>query len=78
MGDAFDTEVLRSNAFDEAMGDSLLGVGSMGNIYGHKVTGTVGRVYRLHGKCIIFREDKNEISTVGDAHTGSTLVQFGL
>lgn len=69
MGDAFDNEKDRGKTFDRAMAGFLQGVGTGFSLHGHEVSREVGRIYHLAQRCVIFREDKVEIGTGGDAYT---------
>jgi hypothetical protein len=68
MGDSFDDEDDRSQAFDEAMDRFLPGVDGNRKLTGNGVNGEADRVYRVGGVARIFREDKLEMGR-GDAYT---------
>jgi hypothetical protein len=68
MGNPFDNEEDRSQAFDQAVGDLLQGVDGSRSMQGNKVNGTGDRVYRVGRRCLILREDKVEMGGAGDAY----------
>ena len=67
MGDIFENENARSEAFDRAMDDFLPGVDGARNLQGDQVSGEASRVYRVGGTLWAIREDKADTGKGGDA-----------
>jgi hypothetical protein len=68
MGDIFENEDARSEAFDKALDGFLPGVDGARNLHGDQVSGEAGRVYRVGGTCWAIREDKVDMGKGGDAY----------
>jgi hypothetical protein len=69
MGDIFENEDARSQAFDKAMDGFLPGVNGARNLHGHEVNGKAGRIYRVGKTSYGIREDKFDMGKGGDAYT---------
>jgi hypothetical protein len=68
MGEIFENEDARSEAFDKAMDGFFPGVDGARNLHGDQVSGEAGRVYRVGGTCWAIREDKVDMGKGGDGY----------
>jgi len=68
MGRSFNSEKARGEAFDKAMAGFLHDVEQRPRLKGDHVTRKTGRIYRVGGRCMIFREDKIDKGHSGDAY----------